>query len=117
VLVKKHATTYTTGLQSKPDPRPGRSGKTVPPNLGQVLHIVRVLLGYGRHLAETLEHRTATRGFSVIAQCFGTTQVSVILAHLYRGITRAVAPERVPLARVARGRDPASQESRTIAGF
>jgi hypothetical protein len=107
------AATRTAGLQSQPDPQQDRSGETIPANIAQVLHIVRILLGYGRHLAATLEHRAAARGFSVIAQCFGTAKVSVILAQLCRGIMRAVALERVLLARAARGRDLTVQEPRT----
>jgi hypothetical protein len=107
--------TRTADLQSEPDPQQARSGGTVPANIGQVLHVVRILLGYGRHLADTLEHRAAARGFSVIAQCFGTAKVSVIIAHLYRGIMRAVALERVLLARAAIGRDLTTQRPRTDA--
>jgi len=109
------ATTHAAGLKSQPDPHQDRPGKPVPANIGQALHIVRILLGYGRHLAATLEHRAAARGFSVIAQCFGTAKVSVILAHLSRGIMRAIALERVLLARAARGRDLIIQAPRTNA--
>ena len=45
------------------------------------------------------------RTFSVIAQYFGTHRLSFILVRLARGILRAVALERVLLARAARGRD------------
>ena len=70
-----------------------------------MLDIVQILLGYGRHLAETLEHRAIWRGFATIAQFFGTAALPVMLAHIQRGIMRAVALERVLLARAARGRD------------
>ncbi len=105
--------TRTAGLQSQPDPQQDRSGDAVPANISRILRIVRILLGYGRHLADTIEHRAAARGFSVIAQCFGTAKVSVILAHLSRGIMRAVVLERVLLARAARGRDLTIQAPRT----
>ncbi len=111
--------TDAAGLASHPDPQQDRPGKPVPANIAQILQIVRILLGYGRHLARTLEHRAAVRGFSVIAQCFGTANVAVILAHLCRGIRRAIALERVLLARAARGRDlailqPRARTSRTV---
>jgi hypothetical protein len=109
------AATHTAGLPSQPDPQQDRSGNPVPANISQILHILRILLGYGRHLAATLEHRAVARGFSVIAQCFGTAKVSVILAHLYRGIMRAVSLERMLLARAARGRDLTIQAPRTNA--
>ncbi|HET8997902.1 MAG TPA: hypothetical protein VFN42_14630, partial [Acetobacteraceae bacterium] len=52
-----------------------------------------------------LEYRATERGFSVIAQYFGTTRVATLLARISRGILRAMALERVLLARAARGRD------------
>ncbi len=70
-----------------------------------LLAIVRILIGYGLHLAETLEHRAAARGFATIAQFFGTARVATIHARLCRGLLRAMALERVLLARAARGRD------------
>lgn len=95
----------TADLASQPDPQQRRPGKPVPANIAQVLHILHILLGYGRHLADSLERRAGARHFSVIARCFGTAKVSVILAHLCRGIMRAVVLERLLLARAARGRD------------
>ena len=95
----------TAGLPTQPGPKQDRPGKPVPEGIAAVLVIVRILLEYGRHLMETLEHRAAARSFSVIAQYFGTARVPSILARLSRGILRAVALERVLLARAARGRD------------
>ena len=95
----------SAGLSPPPDPPKGRQQKRVPEEIACVLVIVRVLLAYGRHLAHTLEHRAARRTFSVIAQYFGTHRLSFILVRLARGILRAVALERVLLARAARGRD------------
>ena len=95
----------TTGLSPQPDPKQDRPGKPVPQGIADVLTIVHILLAYGRHLMETLEHRAVARGFSVIAQFFGTARVPAILARLSRGILRAQALERVLLARAARGRD------------
>ena len=42
---------------------------------------------------------------NAVAVCFGTSNLSTILAHLNRGILRAMALERVLLARAATGRD------------
>lgn len=109
------AATPTAGLQPQPVPQQDQAAETLPPNITQILHILQILLSYGRHLAITLEHRAAARGFSVIAQCFGTAKVSVILAQLYRGIMRAAALERVLLARAARGRDLTVQQPRSTA--
>jgi hypothetical protein len=41
-----------------------------------------------------------TPTFPAIAACFGTTNLSTILAHLNRGILRATALERVALRRL-----------------
>ena len=77
----------------------------MPPCIAALLHTVRVLLGYGRHLAETATQRSAGTDFNAIAVCFGTGRLYAILAHLQRGILRATALQNVLLARAARGRD------------
>jgi hypothetical protein len=82
-----------------------RSGTTVPEHIAFVLHAIGILLGFGRHLLETVRHRAAAPNFTTIAACFGTSNLSTILAHLNRGILRAMALERVLLARAATGRD------------
>ena len=77
----------------------------MPEGIADVLIIVRILLGYGFHLAKTLEHRAVARGFATVAQFFGTARVAAIRWRLARGLLRAMALERVLLARAARGRD------------
>jgi hypothetical protein len=77
----------------------------MPAGIAALLHTVRILLGFGRHLAETATQRSASTDFNAIAACFGTGKLCTILAHLQRGILRAIALERVLLARAARGRD------------
>ncbi len=83
-----------------------------PERIAALLHVVRILLAYGRHLADTVTVRVAAPGFPAIAACFGTIDLSVILARLHRGILRAAALERVLLARAARGRDIAFARTR-----
>jgi hypothetical protein len=78
---------------------------TIPERTAALLRVVRILLGYGRHLAGTVRERAAAPGFAAIAACFGTANLSLILAHLHRGILRAAALERVLLALAATGRD------------
>jgi hypothetical protein len=87
------------------DPPPDRLGRAVPERIALLLHAVHILLNFGRHLAATAQHRAAHPGFNAIAVCFGTGRMFTILAHLQRGILRAMALERVLLARAARGRD------------
>ncbi len=99
------AATATPCPAATHDPQPDRLGRTMPARIAALLHTLRVLLGYGRHLAETATHRSASPDFNPIAACFGTSRLYAILAHLQRGILRATALERVLLARAARGRD------------
>ncbi len=100
-----HAATAAPCPASPTEPQPDRPGRTIPARIAALLHTVRILLGYGRHLAETAQHRSASPDFNAIAACFGTGRLYAILAHLQRGILRATALERVLLARAARGRD------------
>jgi hypothetical protein len=90
----------TTHPASPPDPPQDHPG-----NIAVLLHVARILLGYGRHLLGTVRHRATAPTFPAIAACFGTANLSTILAHLNRGILRAMALERVLLARAASGRD------------
>jgi len=77
----------------------------MPAGIAALLHTVRILLGFGRHLAETATHRSSSTDFNAIAVCFGTGRLHAIIAHLQRGILRAIALERVLLARAASSRD------------
>jgi hypothetical protein len=85
----------------------------MPERIAGLLRVVRILLGYGRHLADTVMQRATAPSFTSVAACFGTLNLSVILAHLQRGILRAAALERVLLARAAAGRDIAFAGART----
>ncbi len=92
---------------SPPDPPQDHPGKTAPTPeyIAAVLYVVGILLGYGRHLLATVHHRAAAPTFPSIAACFGTANLSTIIAHLNRGILRAAALQRFLLARAATGRD------------
>jgi hypothetical protein len=90
---------------SPPDPPQDQPGNTVPEYIAVFLHAVRILLGYGRHLLDTVERRATAPTFPTIAAAFGTANLSTILAHLNRGILRATALERFLLARAATGQD------------
>lgn len=100
-----HQDAPTAGLPPLPGPFLDRRGRPVPEGIEYVLMILHFLLAYGRHLSETLEQRATQRGFPLIARYFGTAQVQFILARISRGILRAMALERVLLARAGRGRD------------
>src|SRR5271170_3310915 len=95
------------------DPPRDPPATTMPHNLAVVLHAARVLLGYGRHLIDTIRQRAAAPNFDAIAAGFGTANLTTILAHLNRGILRCIALERVLLARAATGQDIPTIERRT----
>ncbi len=88
-----------------PDLTRDRTGRTMPERLAALLHVVRVLLGHGRRLAETVPHRVADLEFAALAVVCGTYTLPTILARLQRGILRAMALERYLLSRAAKGRE------------
>ena len=93
------------GEPTQTDPPKDRCGRTLPERIAGVLRAVRTLLGYGRHMVETVKHRAEAPNFPGVAICFGTSRVAFITAHLQRGILRAMALQHVLLARAERGRD------------
>src|ERR1700691_3767944 len=94
----------TTDLSPQPAPPKDRPGKPVHARIAEILAIVSILASYGRHLAQTLERRAVTRGFATIARFFGTVAFDTILAHITRGLMRAIALQRILLHPAARGR-------------
>ena len=96
----------TAPADASPDPQQDSPATTRPTNIDIVLHAVRILLGYGRHLVDTVRQRaTVAPSFNAVAANFGTGNLTTILAHLNRGILRCIALERILLARAATGRD------------
>ena len=95
----------TSSVASPPDPAQDPPATTMPNNIEVILHAVGVLLTYGRHLIDTIRQRATAPTFNAIACCFGTDNLSAIIAHLNRGILRAAALERLLLARAATGKD------------
>ena len=81
-------------LLPAPLPAKDRPARPVPPRIAEILAILSILASYGRHLGQTLEHRAVARGFATIAQYFGTVSIETILAHIHRGLMRAIALER-----------------------
>ncbi len=82
-----------------------RSSTPMPACIAAILDVVRTLLGYGKHLDRTLPDRAEHRHFPSLANGFGTHDIRRILAHVQRGILRAMMLERYLLARAAQGRD------------
>ena len=93
------------------------------PCIAFLLHVVRTLLGYGKHLDETLPQKTDHHRFPTIAGAFGTYDLRLIFGHIQRGILKAMMLERFLLARAAQGRDieptqpPAPAEAKDIEGL
>ena len=82
-----------------------RPGPIVPTFIAAILSVVQTLLGYGKHLDRTLPDQTSHPRFPTLAAGFGTHDIRRILAHVQRGILRAMMLERFLLARAAQGRD------------
>jgi hypothetical protein len=95
----------TAGLATRSAPPKDRPCKPTPARIAEILTVVSILATYGRHLGQTLEQRAVGRGFATIARFFGTVGLDTILAHIQRGLMRAIALERLLLLRAARGRD------------
>jgi len=107
---------HTDGPATQPDPQQDRDAQPMPERIAHLLCILSIIAAHGRRLAEMFEHRAFRGGFSTIAQFFGTARISTILAHVYRGIMRAVALERMLLERARSGRDlvvPAQRDRAT----
>ena len=92
------------GLSTRSAPPKDRPARPVP-QIQAVLAVVSILTNYGRHLAKTLEQRAVARGFATIARFFGTVALDTIMAHIKRGLMRAIALDRMLRARARRGRD------------
>ena len=88
-------------------PDADRAGPAVPENIARILYVVRILLGFGRHLAATIERRAAGEGIWLFRAVFGTDRLPVILAYIHRAILRATALETLLLMRAAAGHDVA----------
>jgi hypothetical protein len=86
-------------------PQESRSSTAMPACIAAILSVVRTLLGYGKHLDETLPDRAAQPGFPALAAGFGTHDLRRILSHVQRGILRAMMLRQYLLARAAQGRD------------
>ena len=101
-------------------PQEARPSIPMPACIAAILSVVRVLLGYGKHLDEALPELTDHSGFRAIAIGFGTHDLRRILAHVQRGILRAMMLQQYLLSRAAQGRDiepterPAPAEAKDI---
>lgn len=80
-------------------------GKPVPPGIANALVLVRILIAYGRHLVSILPVATIWPAYATVARFFQKAGPAETHARIHRGILRALALERVLLARAQRGRD------------
>jgi hypothetical protein len=81
----------------------------MPPRIGQVLGLLRMLIAYGNNLAETLESHASQPHllpfFGFVATMFRSKDVAQILARIRRGLLRAALLEERLRKRADRGRD------------
>lgn len=87
-----------------PNPAPPRERPPLP-CINFLLGVVRALLSYGRHLDDALPARAEHPRFPTLAASFGTHDVCRILAHVQRGILRAMMLQKFLLTRAAQHRD------------
>ena len=95
-----------TPRPTQPDP-PRDRPKTMPENLAALLLIVRVLLGHGRRLTETVTAKASLPSFATLAAALGTHGTLTILTRVQRGILRLIALENYLCARAQKGREVA----------
>ena len=100
----------TTGKPTQPDPAPDRSGQvmpvpSMPESIAALLQLVRILLGHGRRLVNTVNAKGETPQFASIGVAFGTHNLPVVLARIQRGILRLLALDAYLRQRAKRGRD------------
>jgi len=98
------------GPASAPAPKPARPARnmtisSIPAGIAALLHTLRILIGHGRHLCDIAPARVGKPDFNAVTSCIGTNRLFGVLAHLQRGLMRAIALERVLLERAASGRD------------
>jgi hypothetical protein len=96
---------HSASTEPPASPQENRPGTAMPTCIAAILGVVRILLGYGKHLDQTLLDETAHPGFPALAVGFGTHDLRRILAHVQRGILRAMMLQQYLLARAAQGRD------------
>ena len=82
-----------------------RPGTAMPACIAAILSVVRVLLGYGKHLDQPLPEQVNHPRLPTMAAGFGTYDLRRILSHVQRGILRAMMLQKFLLARAAQGRD------------
>lgn len=96
------ATTAERTSQAGPRQDPGQAA--MPPRIAALLGMLRFLITVGRDLATTLQNQAAP-AIVRTPNSFGTSDRTVILARIMRGLLRADALYRFLLQRAATGRD------------
>ena len=73
-----------------------------------LIGLVRRLIDYGKQLAGALQQRSPATNLAEASRGFGTIDIALILAHITRGLLRAVALEARLIDRA--GRQPAAPQ-------
>ena len=90
---------------NRPGHRQDNRAQAIPTRIAAFLTIVRALLGFGQHLDKTVPAQIDHPRFPTLAVGVGTHDLRRILAHVQRGILRAIMLEKYLLARADQGRD------------
>ncbi len=108
---RQHRTATDLTTTNPPVPHQNRQSPHVDTyrTTSHLLGLVRALMDFGKHLATTLQQRTAETDLTQIIRHFGTHDLALILARITRGLMRATALETRLAAR--RDRQPAAQSA------
>ena len=96
---------HSARTERSASPLGDRPSTAVPTYIAAILDLVRGLLGYGKHLDQVLPDQVSHKRFPTLAAGFGTHDLRRILAHVQRGILRAMMLQKYLLACAAQGRD------------
>ncbi len=100
-----HPGEATLSQNAPTDPPKDRVGTAMPQGIAALLQLVRILLGHGRRLVETVNVKGETPQFASIGVTFGTHNLPNVLARIQRGILRLLALETYLRKRAEKGRE------------
>ena len=102
------AASTTAALPDRPGSPPGSpldlaaTSAPAPSRTGRLFGLLRKLIDYGKDLAHTLQQRTSATTLFTVARHFGTSDITLILARITRGLRLAKALEARLVSRPVR---------------
>ena len=88
-----------------PDPQGDQAATPAPSRIGRVLAVVRLLIGYGKELAEAIQRRAGQPVLVTAMLPFGTVDLAMVLARIACGLRRAAMLEARLTGYAERGKD------------